>query len=46
MRPLSHRLLLACLEMRLTHPVSGAPLILKAPLAADFQAVLEKLGAW
>lgn len=39
-----HRLLLACLEMRLTHPVSGGPLILKAPLAEDFQAVLEKLG--
>jgi tRNA pseudouridine65 synthase len=40
----SHRLLLACLEMRLTHPVSGEPLILRAPLAEDFQSVLETLG--
>ena len=40
----SHRLLLACLEMRLTHPVSGWPLTLRAPLAADFSDVLGKLG--
>ena len=40
----SHRLLLACLEMRLTHPVSGLPLTLRAPLAADFVGVLSKLG--
>jgi len=39
-----HRLLLACLEMRLTHPVSGQPLTLCAPLAADFSDVLNKLG--
>ena len=39
-----HRLLLACLEMRLTHPVSGEPLILRAPLAEDFQSLLERLG--
>ena len=39
-----HRLLLACLEMRLTHPVSGLPLTLRAPLAADFCDVLSKLG--
>ena len=39
-----HRLLLACLEMRLTHPVSGQPLTLRAPLAADFRDVLGKLG--
>lgn len=39
-----HRLLLACLEMRLTHPVSGLPLTLRAPLAADFSDVLDKLG--
>ena len=39
-----HRLLLACLEMRLTHPVSGLPLELRAPLAADFSDVLGKLG--
>ena len=39
-----HRLLLACLEMRLTHPVSGEPLKLSAPLADDFVSVLDALG--
>ena len=39
-----HRLLLACREMRLVHPVSGSPLTLSAPLAADFSGVLERLG--
>ena len=39
-----HRLLLACLEMRLTHPLSGQPLTLKAPLAEDFDLLLGKLG--
>jgi tRNA pseudouridine65 synthase len=39
-----HRLLLACLEMRLTHPVSGLPLELRAPLAGDFCDVIDKLG--
>jgi len=39
-----HRLLLACLEMRLTHPVSGKPLKLSAPLADDFVSVLQALG--
>ncbi len=39
-----HRLLLACLEMTIAHPVSGEPLTLAAPLAKDFAAVLEKLG--
>ena len=38
------RLLLACLEMRLTHPASGLPLTLRAPLAADFVDVIDKLG--
>ncbi|MBI4742377.1 MAG: pseudouridylate synthase [Betaproteobacteria bacterium] len=38
------RLLLACLEMRLTHPVSGLPLHLHAPLADDFALVLAGLG--
>jgi tRNA pseudouridine65 synthase len=38
------RLLLACLEMRLTHPVSGQPLTLQAPLAEDFVSVNEQLG--
>ena len=39
-----HRLLLACLEMRLTHPASGLPLTLRAPLAADFSELIDKLG--
>ena len=39
-----HRLLLACLEMRLTHPLSAQPLTLKAPLTEDFGLLLEKLG--
>ena len=39
-----HRLLLACLEMRLLHPVSGQPLLLRAPLADDFARVLVQLG--
>lgn len=39
-----HRLLLACLEMRLTHPMSGEPLTLCAPLAEDFDSVLHALG--
>ena len=38
------RMLLACLEMRLTHPVSGLPLHLSAPLADDFVSVLGGLG--
>ena len=38
-----HRLLLACREMRLVHPVSGSPLTLSAPLAADFSGVLKRL---
>ena len=37
------RLLLACLEMRLTHPVSKEPLVLTAPLAEDFNALAVKL---
>ena len=39
-----HRLLLACLEMRLTHPCSGQRLTLRAPLAEDFQTLLKQLG--
>jgi tRNA pseudouridine65 synthase len=38
------RMLLAALEMRLRHPVSGEPLILRAPLAGDFADVLRQLG--
>jgi tRNA pseudouridine65 synthase len=40
----SQRLLLACLEMRLTHPRSGLPLTLRAPLAPDFADLLRQLG--
>ena len=39
-----HRMLLACLEMRLTHPVSGEPIKLSAPLSDDFASVLDALG--
>ncbi|MFZ4537496.1 tRNA pseudouridine(65) synthase TruC [Propionivibrio sp.] len=39
-----HRLLLACLEMQITHPLSGLPLTLSAPLALDFESVLNGLG--
>ncbi len=38
------RLLLAAMELRLRHPVGDAPLILRAPLAADFADVLARLG--
>jgi len=38
-----HRLLLACTELRLVHPVSGAPLTLRAPLANDFYRLLARL---
>jgi tRNA pseudouridine65 synthase len=38
------RMLLACLEMRLTHPASGLPLQLDAPLADDFKPALDGLG--
>ena len=38
-----HRLLLACLEMRLTHPVSKEPLVLTAPLAEDFSALVDSV---
>ena len=39
-----HRLLLACLEMQITHPASGETLRLAAPLADDFQSVVAQLG--
>jgi tRNA pseudouridine65 synthase len=38
------RMLLACLDMTITHPVSGLPLRLSAPLADDFVSVLDDLG--
>ncbi len=40
----SHRLLLACLKMQLTHPVRGEPLTLSAPLTEDFSGVIAALG--
>lgn len=40
----SRRLLLACLELQLVHPVTGRPLLLKAPPAADFARVAIALG--
>jgi tRNA pseudouridine65 synthase len=39
-----HRLLLACVELRFDHPVTGAPLTIRAPLAEDFAAVVGALG--
>ena len=39
-----HRLLLAAVELELTHPVSGLPLSIAAPLAADFGTVVAALG--
>jgi tRNA pseudouridine65 synthase len=39
-----HRLLLASVETRLTHPVTGEKLTLKAPVAEDFVGVLRRLG--
>jgi tRNA pseudouridine65 synthase len=38
------RLLLACVELRLDHPVTGAPLEVTAPLAGDFGALVDALG--
>lgn len=40
----SHRLLLACTRLSLPHPHSGAPLRIDAPPAADFAALIERLG--
>ncbi len=41
------RLLLACLSMSLTHPVTGQALHLEAPLADDFARLIQTLGwAW
>lgn len=40
----SARLLLACTRLGLTHPVSGEPLVIEAPLAPEFEALLSRLG--
>lgn len=41
----SRRLLLACTGITCSHPSSGAPLSVEAPLAADFAALIEALAA-
>ena len=38
------RLLLAATELRLTHPLSGQALSLRAEVAADFAELIERLG--
>lgn len=38
------RLLLACTELALRHPRSDAAIVVRAPLAADFAAVVRSLG--
>ncbi len=38
------RLLLACTEVSFQHPKTGTAINIKAPLAADFKMILEKLG--
>jgi tRNA pseudouridine65 synthase len=40
----SDRLLLACVELRFDHPLTGVPLTIRAPLADDFAAVVKALG--
>lgn len=39
-----HRLLLAAVALELSHPCSGAPLHLVAPLDRSFQEIVERLG--
>jgi len=38
------RLLLACVELRLPHPVTGLALTLTAPLSGEFAALIRRLG--
>jgi tRNA pseudouridine65 synthase len=38
------RLLLACVRLEFTHPVTRQTLIIDAPLVADFAAVLQRFG--
>jgi tRNA pseudouridine65 synthase len=40
----SHRLLLACTQLAFRHPVSGAAVVVDAPLADDFATVVRQLG--
>lgn len=39
-----HRLLLSCTQLSLTHPVSGQPLTVSAPLDERFQKIISTLG--
>jgi len=40
----SRRLLLACVEMRLRHPITAFELTVQAPLDGEFHAVVQALG--
>lgn len=40
----NQRLLLACTEVSFVHPVSGAAVVIHAPLSEDYRLVLQKLG--
>jgi tRNA pseudouridine65 synthase len=40
----SQRLLLACVRLEFTHPGTGAPIVIDAPLAPEFEALVERLG--
>jgi tRNA pseudouridine65 synthase len=40
----SRRLLLACTRLAFSHPVSGATIVVDAPLALEFAAVVRRLG--
>jgi tRNA pseudouridine65 synthase len=40
----SQRMLLACMEMQITHPASGETISLSCPLSDDFASVVRALG--
>ena len=40
-----HRLALHARSLRLLHPVSGAPLVIAAPIPADLAGAMTALGA-
>lgn len=39
-----HRLLLACTELGFQHPITEEKILIKAPLAIEFQELVQKLG--
>jgi len=39
-----HRLLLACVNLRVPHPVTEAPLNLTAPVGKEFASIIHRLG--